>query len=71
MLLHQLLPITFFQKLKLNSMIPLFKLTVTDEFHSDFVYETNDKEKVLDRVALWLAQLDNTPIYNLNIEVNQ
>jgi len=52
-------------------MIPLFKMTVTDEFHSDFVYETNDKEDVLDRVALWLAQLDNTPIYNLNIEVNQ
>jgi hypothetical protein len=51
-------------------MIPTFKLTVTDEFHSDFVYETNDKEEVLDRVALWLAQLDNTPIYNFNIEVN-
>ena len=51
-------------------MIPLFKLTVTDEFHSDFIYETNDKEEVLDRVALWLAQLDMTPIYDLHIEVN-
>ena len=58
------------QKQKINQMIPLFKLTVTDEFHSDFIYETDDKEEVLDRVALWLAQLDNTPIYNLNIEVN-
>jgi len=51
-------------------MISTFKLTVTDEFHSDFVYETSDKEEVLDRVALWLSQLDDTPIYNLNIEVN-
>ena len=51
-------------------MISLFKLTVTDEFHSDFIYETDDKEEVLDRVTLWLAQLDHTPIYNLNIEVN-
>ena len=60
----------FLQELKRILMIPTFKLTVTDEFHSDFVYETNDKEEVLDRVALWLAQLDNTPIYNFNIEVN-
>ena len=52
-------------------MIPTFKITVTDEFHHDFVFETNDKEEILDRVALWLAQLDSTPIYNLNIEVNQ
>ena len=52
-------------------MIPTFKLTVTDEFHSNFVYETDDKEDVLDRVAFWLAQLDNTPIYDLHIEVNQ
>jgi len=47
-----------------------FKITVTDEFHFDYVFETDDKEEVLDRVALWLSQLDNTPIYNLNIEVN-
>ena len=47
-------------------MIPTFKMTVTD----DFVYVTENKEDLLDRVALWLAQLDNTPIYNLNIEVN-
>jgi len=61
---------TFLREWKAAQMIPRFKLTVTDEFHSDFVYETNDKEDVLDRVALWLSQLDNTPIYNLNIEVN-
>lgn len=52
-------------------MIPTFKLTITDEFYSNFVYETNDKEDVLDRVAIWLAQLDSTPIYDLHIEVNQ
>ena len=51
-------------------MIPIFKMTVTDEFNCDFVYVTENKEDLLDRVALWLAQLDNTPIYSLNIEVN-
>ena len=51
-------------------MIPTFKLTVTDEFNTEYVFESEDKEQILDRVALWLAQLDNTPIYNLNIEVN-
>ena len=61
----------FFQELKGILMIPTFKLTVTDEFHSDFIFETNDKEEILDRVALWLAQLDMTPIYDLHIEVNK
>ena len=52
-------------------MIPLFKLTVTDEFHERFVFESEDREEILDRVALWLAQLDSTPIYDLHIEVNK
>ena len=52
-------------------MISTFKLTVTDEFNCEFVFVTEDKEELLDRVALWLAQLDNTPIYSLNIEVNK
>ena len=43
-------------------MIPLFKLSVTDEFHEKFVFESEDKEEILDRVALWLAQLDMTQI---------
>ena len=51
-------------------MIPLFKLTVTDEFNTEYVFESEDKEQILDRVALWLAQLDKTPIYDLHIEVN-
>ena len=48
-----------------------FKLTVTDEFHTEYSYVTDDKEDLLDRVTLWLAQLDNTPIYDLHIEVNK
>jgi hypothetical protein len=52
-------------------MIPTFKLTVTDEFNTAYVFESKDKEEILDRVALWLAQLDNTPIYDLHIEVNK
>jgi hypothetical protein len=51
-------------------MIPTFKLTVTDEFNTEYVFESEDKEQILDRVALWLAQLDNSPIYDLHIEVN-
>jgi hypothetical protein len=51
-------------------MIPTFKITVTDEFHQNFVYKTNDKEDILDRVALWLSNLDDTPIYDIHIEVN-
>jgi hypothetical protein len=52
-------------------MISTFKLTVTDEFHQNFVFESEDREEILDRVALWLAQLDQTPIYDLHIEVNK
>lgn len=52
-------------------MISTFKLTVTDEFNCEYVFVTEDKEDLLDRVALWLAQMDSTPIYNLNIEVNK
>jgi hypothetical protein len=52
-------------------MIPTFKLTVTDEFHEKYVFESEDKEEILDRVALWLAQLNSTPIYDLHIEVNK
>ena len=51
-------------------MTSTFKLTVTDEFHQNFVYETNDKEDILDKVALWLSNLDDTPIYDIHIEVN-
>ena len=51
-------------------MIPLFKLTVTDEFHFEHTFETEDKEVILNWVALWLSRLDQTPIYSLNIEVN-
>ena len=52
-------------------MMTTFKLTVTDEFHESFVFETEDREEILDRVALWLAHLDKTPIYDLHIEVNK
>jgi len=51
-------------------MIPTFKLTVTDEFHQNFMFETEDREEILDRVALWLSNLDETPIYDIHIEVN-
>lgn len=30
---------------------------INDEFHERYVFETEDKEEILDRVALWLAQL--------------
>jgi hypothetical protein len=52
-------------------MISTFKLTVIDEFHEKYVFESEDREEILERVALWLAQLDQTPIYDLHIEVNK
>jgi len=61
----------FLQGLKVKPMIPLFKLTVTDEFHEKYVFESEDREEIFDRVALWLGQLDSTPIYDLHIEVNK
>jgi hypothetical protein len=52
-------------------MISTFKFTVTDEFNNEYVFESEDKKEILDRVYLWLDQLDSTPIYDLHIEVNK
>jgi hypothetical protein len=49
----------------------IFKFTVTDEFHEKYVFESEDKEEILDRIALWLDQLESTTIYDLHIEVNK
>lgn len=48
----------------------LFKVTITDEFHHDFVFETDDHKEVIHIVSSWLSTKDETPIYNINIEVN-
>ncbi len=51
-------------------MIPTFKLTVTDEFNCEFVFVTEDKEDLLDRVALWLAQLYEGPSQEVKLGAN-
>jgi hypothetical protein len=48
----------------------LFKLTVTDEFHQQYVFESENRVEIIDRVTLWLTHLDKTPIYEIHIEVN-
>lgn len=47
-----------------------FKVIVTDEFNHNFYFGTNDYKEVLKIVNDWLSHNDETPIYNINIEVN-
>lgn len=47
-----------------------FKVTITDEFNQDYVFESNDSVEVSKIVNDWLSHKDETPIYNINIEIN-
>jgi hypothetical protein len=47
-----------------------FKVTITDEFNHDFVFETDDHKEVINIVSNWLSHRDETPIYNINIDIN-
>jgi hypothetical protein len=53
-----------------KQIMTLFKLTVTDEFHQQYVFESENRVEIIDRVTLWLTHLDKTPIYEIHIEVN-
>jgi hypothetical protein len=46
-----------------------FKVIITDEFNHDFVFETNESSEVSKIVNEWLSHKDETPIYNINIEI--
>lgn len=48
----------------------MFKVTITDEFNMNYVFETNDYKEVVKIVNDWLSTKDETPLYNINIEIN-
>jgi hypothetical protein len=50
--------------------MPKFKVTITDEFHYEFVFETDNQKEVFKIVKQWISHNDETPIYNINIEIN-
>lgn len=49
--------------------MPTFKITITDEFNFDFVFETNDSLEVSKIVNDWLSTYDETPIYSILIDI--
>lgn len=59
------------EKQRNSEPIKTFRITITDEFHNNFSMDTNDREEVLDRVAIWLANMDSSPLYDIHIEINQ
>lgn len=48
-----------------------FVVRITDEFNTVFTLEANSQKEVSSIVNLWLSNLDSTPIYNIEIEINQ
>lgn len=48
----------------------MFKVTITDEFHSTYTFETDSSSEVARIVESWLKTVDETPIYEINIEIN-
>lgn len=47
----------------------MFKVIITDEFEKRYFFEANTSSEVSDIVNDWLSSLDETPIYNINIEI--
>lgn len=48
-----------------------FVVRITDEFSTVFTLEANTPKEVSNIVNQWLSNIDSTPIYNIEIEVNQ
>jgi hypothetical protein len=49
--------------------MPIFKITITDEFNMNFVFETNDSSEVSKIVNEWLSNYDETPLYSILIDI--
>jgi len=45
------------------------KVHITDEFHTVWSFESNSTEDILKILEEWLKNLDETPIYDINIEI--
>jgi len=48
---------------------PHMKVHITDEFHTVWSFESNSTEDILKILEEWLKNLDETPIYDINIEI--
>ena len=51
-------------------MVNDFVVRITDEFNTVFSLECSEKSQVIDVVTQWINNLDSTPIYNIDIEIN-
>jgi hypothetical protein len=49
----------------------MIKVIITDEFECKYVYEVSDSQSASNIVNEWLSSIDETPIYNINIEINE
>lgn len=47
-----------------------FVVRITDEFNSVYSLEAQTKSQVITTIANWLDTMDETPIYNIEIEIN-
>jgi hypothetical protein len=45
------------------------KAHITDEFHTVWSFETDSTEDLLKILEEWLKNRDETPIYDINIEI--
>ena len=50
--------------------MPTFKITITDEFNQNYVFESNDSSEVSKIVNDWLSHYDETPLYSIFIDIN-
>ncbi len=48
-----------------------FVVRITDEFNTVFTLNADSQKQVSNIVKEWLSNLDSTPIYNIEIEINQ
>lgn len=52
-----------------NSIAP-FVVRITDEFNCVYSLEANSKTQVITTITKWLNNMEETPIYNIEIEIN-
>lgn len=46
-----------------------FKITITDEFNCNYVYESTEYLEIVNIVNDWLANYDETPLYSIFIDI--
>lgn len=45
------------------------KVHITDEFNTVWTFETDSAEEIVEIVEKWLKNREETPIYDINIEI--